>query len=94
MRKWFSYWQWLKDASGAWSFARVVGFGSITANLIWRFYMGIDGINNVWQAVVGCCGLITGLGLWLIELFRENKRVTVDLAGKKYTAELGDDGKN
>ena len=75
---------WLKDSTGDYSYARVVGCFCIVANLIWRFYMGIDEINNVWQAVIGCSGLITGVLLWLIELFRELRNISVKIGDKEY----------
>lgn len=76
--------QWLKDSTGEYSYARVCGFFCIISNLIWRFYFGVSDINNMWQAIVGCCGLITGCVLWLIELFRELKTISVRVGDKEY----------
>lgn len=75
---------WLKDSTGDYSYARVVGCFCIVINLIWRLYMGIGDINNIWQAVVGCSGLLTGVLLWLIELFRELKNISIKIGGKEY----------
>lgn len=82
-------WQWLKDSNNEVSYARVVGAISILSNLLWRFYMGVGDINNVWQAIVACSGLLAGVALWLIELFRENKSVSVRLGNKQYSAKIG-----
>lgn len=76
---------WLKDSNNTYSYARVCGFICIVSNLIWRFYMGVSGIDNVWQAVVGCCGLITGCVLWLVELFKELKNISVKVGDKEYS---------
>lgn len=81
--------QWLKDSKNNWSYARVVGCVCIFINLIWRLYMGTDEINNMWQAVVGCSGFVTGILLWLIELFREIKSVSVNIGDKTYGAKVG-----
>lgn len=82
--------EWLKDSSGAFSYARVIGAISIISNLIWRFYMGVDGINTYPAAIVGCCGLICGCVLWACEIFRENKRVSVKIGDKDYGINLGE----
>lgn len=75
---------WLKDSTGDYSYARVVGCFCITANLLWRFYMGLSDINNMWQAVVGCSGFLAGISLWLIELFRELKNISIKIGDKEY----------
>ena len=46
--------------------------------------MGTSDINNIWQAVVGCSGLLTGVLLWLVELFRELKNISIKIGGKEY----------
>ena len=76
---------WLKDSNSEYSYARVVGCFCIIANLIWRFYMGVGDISNVWQAVVGCSGFLAGISLWLIELFRELKNISVKIGEKEYS---------
>ena len=75
---------WLKDSNGEYSYARVVGCFCIVVNLIWRLYMGIGDINNVWQAIVGCSGFLAGISLWLIELFRELKNISIKIGDKEY----------
>lgn len=82
-------WQWLKDSNNEVSYARVVGTISIFSNLLWRFFMGVDGINSWPSAAAGCIGCITGVALWLIELFRENKQVSVRFGDKQYSAKIG-----
>lgn len=82
-------WQWLKDSNNEFSYARVIGAICIITNLIWRLYMGVGDINNLWQAIVACSGFLAGVALWLIELFRENKQVSVRLGGKEYSAKIG-----
>ena len=77
--------QWLCDSNNEYSYARIAGFICIIVNLIWRLYMGIDDINNIWQALVGCSGFITGILLWLIELFRELKNISVKIGSKEYS---------
>ena len=81
--------QWLKDTHGEWSYARVTGFIAIIANLIWRMYMGVGDINTIPAACAGCCGCITGVLLWIFEVWRENKHVDVEINGKKVSAHLG-----
>lgn len=81
--------QWLKDTHGEWSYARVTGFVAIIANLIWRMYMGVGDINTIPAACAGCCGCITGVLLWIFEVWRENKHVDVEINGKKVSANLG-----
>ena len=81
--------QWLKDARNDWSYARVTGFIAIIANLIWRMYMGVGDINTIPAACAGCCGCITGVLLWIFEVWRENKHVDVEINGKKVSAHLG-----
>jgi len=81
--------QWLKDARNEWSYARVTGFIAIIANLIWRMYMGVGDINTIPAACAGCCGCITGVLLWIFEVWRENKHVDVEINGKKVSAHLG-----
>lgn len=82
-------WQWLKDSQNNFSYARVIGAICIITNLIWRLYMGVGDINNLWQAVVACSGFLTGIALWLVELFRENKQVSVKFGGKEFGAKIG-----
>lgn len=82
--------QWLKDASNNWSYARVIGAIAIISNLIWRFYMGVDGINTWPSAVAGCCGIVGGVLLWLFEILRENKKVSIGVGDKTYGAKIGD----
>lgn len=81
--------QWLKDAHNEWSYARVTGVIAIIANLIWRMYMGVGDINTIPAACAGCCGCITGIFLWIFEVWRENKHVDIEIAGKKVSAHLG-----
>ena len=82
-------WQWLKDSNNEVSYARVVGTISILSNLLWRMYMGVGGINSWPSAAAGCIGCITGVALWLVELFRENKQVSVRVGEKQYSAKIG-----
>ena len=83
--------QWLQDSKNQYSYARVIGAICIIANLIWRLYMGVNDINSWPSAFVGCVGCITGIFLWLLEIFRENKQVSVQIGGKQYGAKIGDD---
>lgn len=82
-------WQWLKDSQNELSYARVVGTISIVSNLLWRFYMGVGDINSWSSAFAGCIGCITGVFLWLLEIFRENKQVSVKVGDKQYSAKIG-----
>ena len=77
--------QWLCDSNNEYSYARVTGFICIVGNLIWRLYMGVGDINNGWQAVVGCSGFITGIALWLIEIFRKLPNMSIKLGDIEYT---------
>lgn len=77
--------QWLQDSNGSYSYARVAGFICIICNLIWRLYMGVSDINNIWQAVVGCSGFLTSIFLWLIEIFRKLPNMSVKLGDKEYS---------
>lgn len=46
--------------------------------------MGVGDIHNVWQAIVGCSGFLTGCVLWLCEIIRDSKNITLKIAGKEY----------
>ena len=82
--------EWLKDPSGQVSYARVVGFISITSNLIWRMYMGVDGINTWASAVAATCGCWTGLVLWVFEVWRNYKSVSMKIGDKEYGVKIGE----
>lgn len=77
--------QWLQDSNNEYSYARVIGLICIVVNLIWRLYMGVGEINNGWQAVVGCSGFLTGICLWLIEIFRKLPSLSVKVGDKEYS---------
>lgn len=81
--------QWLKDSNNEFSYARVIGSVSIIANLLWRMYMGVGDINTIPAACVACCGCITGVFLWIFEVWRENKKVSLKIGEKEYEATLG-----
>ena len=83
-------WQWLKDPEEKVSYARVVGFIAIVGNLIWRMYMGCDGINSWPAAVAATCGCWTGLVLWGFEVWRNYKGFTVKIGDKEYGAKIGE----
>ena len=76
---------WLKDSAGEYSYARVIGTICIVCNLIWRLYMGVGDINNIWQAIVACSGFATGVLLWLIEIFRKLPNLSIKANGKEYS---------
>lgn len=82
--------EWLKDPNGQVSYARVVGFLSITSNLIWRMYMGVDGINTWASAVAATCGCWTGLVLWVFEVWRNYKSVSMKIGDKEYGVKIGE----
>lgn len=82
--------QWLKDSNESYSYARVVGFVCIIGNLIWRLYMGVSDINNCWQAIVACSGFITGIFLWLIEIFRKLPNISIKAGEKEYSIHKGE----
>ena len=84
------YPQWLCDPEEKVSYARVVGFLSITGNIIWRMYMGVDGINTWASAVVATCGCWTGLVLWIFEVWRNYKGISVKIGDKEYGAKIGE----
>lgn len=77
--------QWLQDSNGEYSYARITGFICIITNLIWRLYIGIDNINNIWQAMVACSGFITGIMLFLIEIFRKLPNISIKAGDKEYS---------
>ena len=77
--------QWLQDSNSEYSYARVIGAVCIITNLIWRLYMGVGDISNVWQAIVACSGFITGVLLWLIEIFRKLPNISVKIGDKEYS---------
>lgn len=84
-----TYPQWLKDPDEKVSYARVVGFFAIMGNLVWRLYMGVDGINSWPSAVAATCGCWTGIVLWGFEVFRNYGTVSVKFGEKEYGAKLG-----
>lgn len=77
--------QWLQDSNNEYSYARVTGFICIVCNLVWRLYMGVGDITNAWQAVVGCSGFLTGIALWLIEIFRKLPNMSIKVGNKEYS---------
>lgn len=81
--------QWLQDSNNEYSYARVCGFICIVVNLVWRLYMGISDINNMWQALVGCSGFVTAILLWLIEIFRKMPNLSVKVGDKEYSVKKG-----
>lgn len=83
-------WQWLKDPNEQFSYARVVGFIAIVGNLVWRMYMGTDGINTWPSAIAGTCGCWTGLALWAFEVWRNCKGISIKLGEKEYSAKIGE----
>lgn len=74
--------QWLCDSTGAYSYARVVGSVCIFFNILCLF-RNYEVINNVYQVAVGCSGFLCGISLWLIELFREIKNISVKIGDKE-----------
>lgn len=80
-----TYPQWLRDPEEKVSYARVVGFFAIMCNLIWRLYMGVDGINSWPAAVAATCGCWTGILLWLGEIFRKLPNMSVKVGDKEYS---------
>lgn len=77
--------QFLQDSTGEYSYARVVGFICVLANLCGRLYFGISYINNIWQALVACSGFLTAIFLWLIEIFRKLPNMSVKVGSKEYS---------
>lgn len=77
--------QWLQDSNGEYSYARVIGAVCIIVNLAWRCYMGVAEIDNGWQAIVGCSGFVTGVFLWLIEIFRKLPNMSIKVGDKEYS---------
>lgn len=82
-------WQWLKDPNGEYSYARVVGLIAIVGNLFWRMYQGVDGINSWPSAVAGTCGCWTGILLWVCEVWRNAKGISIKVGDKEYGAKIG-----
>lgn len=82
--------QWLQDSTGEYSYARVIGSVCIICNLAGRLYLGISDINNVWQAIVACSGFLTGICLWLIEIFRKLPNMSVKVGNKEYSIKKED----
>ena len=81
--------QWLCDSNNEYSYARVIGAVCIICNLIWRLYMGVADINNMWQAIVACSGFLTGIMLWLIEIFRKLPDISIKAGDKEYSIHKG-----
>lgn len=79
------YPQWLKDSNNEISYARVMGFVCIVFNLFGLFAIGIDSINNMWQAIVACSGFLTAIFLWLIEIFRKLPNFSIKAGDKEYS---------
>lgn len=53
--------------------------------------MGVSDINNIWQAIVGCSGFITGILLWLVEIFRKLPNVSIKVGDKEYAIKKNTD---
>lgn len=76
--------EWLKDSNGEYSYARVVGCLCIIINIVCIF-RNYEVISNLYQVLVGCSGFITGILLWLIEIFRDTKNFLVKFGDKVYS---------
>lgn len=76
--------QWLKDSNEQYSYARVVGSICILVNIVCLF-RNYEVISNIYQVFVGCSGFITGVLLWLIEIFRKLPSISVKVGDKEYS---------
>lgn len=81
--------EWLKDSNGEYSYARVVGCLCIVINIVCIF-RNYEVISNLYQVLVGCSGFITGIALWLIEIFRDTKNFLVKFGDKVYSIKKGE----
>lgn len=94
MKKWFNNWEWLKCSGEQWNYARITSlmlFVSNTVFLAWK--IGIKGFSEPelsWRhAVIYCSAYLTGLVLFGLEVWRENKKISVKVGDKEYGINLG-----
>jgi hypothetical protein len=85
-------WQWLKDSNNEYSYARVVGTICIATNLLLIFLYKPMNINNLYNLIAYCSPFLTGVLLWLIEIFRKLPNMSVKIGDKEYTIRRESDG--
>lgn len=81
--------KWLCDINGEPSYARVVGSICIFVNLIVLIFTDLKSVTNCNQLIFACSGFATGVLLWLIELFKEIKNISVKIGDKEYGMKKG-----
>ena len=95
--QWFDSWEWLKCSGHDWNFARFVAWQLFIVNTVGLITFaiiknGFADFNNVWSAVVGCSGYLTGCIIYFVEIFcRERIKIKVSVGKKNYGIE--NDGK-
>lgn len=77
--------EWLCDSSGAYSYARVIGSICILTNLILCCFIDYKVLSNMVQLLISCAPFITGIILWLIEIFRKLPSISVKVGDKEYS---------
>lgn len=89
----FKNWEWLKDSDHEWNFGRFVPWQLFIVNTIGLVVFaicknGFQDFTNLWSAIVGCSGYITGIIIYSIEIcFRERTKIKFHVGDKTYGIE-------
>ena len=94
IKEYFNGWEMFKCTAGQWNYARCVSFLLFMMNSVFLIlkigYFGFQETNlNGYHTAIYCAGYITGMVLFALEIWRENKKISVKIGDKTYGAELG-----
>lgn len=97
LSKHFNNWEWLKDSSGSWSYARVTGviLSLLLQPIILAFIYSVDyieKITNVWQWLIICSPFLFSTLNFLIDIFRDNKSLQIKIGDKTYGFDKSETG--
>lgn len=76
----FNNWEWLKCSTGNWNYARVMGVLCIMYTLFKQSIIVNINITNLYQLIYECAGIVAAVLLFLIEIIRDYKNVSVRTA--------------
>jgi hypothetical protein len=87
--KWFNSWEWLKCGTGSWNYARITGlFLSCLIQPLVLSYIFLNKelseIVNLWQWLVIVTPLLFSTLMFLIEIVRDNKALSIKIGDKEY----------
>jgi uncharacterized protein (DUF983 family) len=95
MKKYFNNWEWLKNSSDKeYSFVRVINTFSmiiIQPLVLYWIYVNKDikDITNMWQFLVISLPSLTTISLFLLEVIKENKSISIKIGQKVFGINSG-----